>query len=210
MGLLTGPNSLGKKRRYNSLLAQALRDNAPVGSVGAPGGLLMAPAPEKPRNALSGLLAASSVVPGIGDFTGPMADAHMYATDPSSRTPGNFALSAAGLLPFVPSVGAIIREVPAPSWLREQGIKTIPVGEDPTNADWRDLFEEAADYAKRHTPIGKKAADADVLRTIEAEGKFYAWPASMALHQNIADAMKISPRSRQERGMVFREDILGR
>jgi hypothetical protein len=102
-------NWLEKRRGANALRAspadqfQGMADNAPVGSVGAPGGLL-APPTQKPTNYLRGLLGAASFAPGIGDAAGIAADAQMYLTDPSSRTPGNFALSALGALPFVPSM----------------------------------------------------------------------------------------------------------
>ena len=42
-------------------------------------------------------------VPILGDILGLAADAKMYATEPESRTLPNFALSAAGALPFVPN-----------------------------------------------------------------------------------------------------------
>lgn len=84
---------------------QSMADNAPVGAVGAPGGL-QAPRPRPTQqDALQALLGAGAVVPGpLGDVAGPLADAYMYATDPESRTAGNAALSAMGLLPGVPSV----------------------------------------------------------------------------------------------------------
>ena len=81
---------------------QAMADNAPVGSVGASGGLL-APKPTKKSNALSGLLAAGSMVPGVGDAVGLLGDAAMYASDPSSRTWPNALMTGLGALPFVPS-----------------------------------------------------------------------------------------------------------
>jgi hypothetical protein len=104
-------------RRTNYLLnpadkRAALLDNAPVGSVGAPGGLLAAPQQPKPVNALGGLLGASSFVPGIGDFTGPIADAYMYMTEPESRTMPNYAMSALGALPFLPSLATVFHGSP--------------------------------------------------------------------------------------------------
>lgn len=53
------------------------------------------------------LLSALSIVPGIGDAAGGLSDLAMYATEPESRTPGNFALSLAGLLPFVPPAAGL-------------------------------------------------------------------------------------------------------
>lgn len=81
---------------------QAMADNAPVGSVGASGGLL-APRPTKKSNALTGLLAAGGAIPGVGDAVGLLGDAAMYASDPSSRTWPNALMTGLGALPFVPS-----------------------------------------------------------------------------------------------------------
>lgn len=50
---------------------------------------------------------ATSPVPVVGDAVGLGADAYRYATDPSSRTPLNFGLTALGALPFVPPAAAI-------------------------------------------------------------------------------------------------------
>lgn len=57
------------------------------------------------------LLMALGIVPGIGDAVGVGADAYTLATDPESRTMGNAALAAAGLLPFVPSGLGTVRRV---------------------------------------------------------------------------------------------------
>jgi hypothetical protein len=82
---------------------QAMADGAPAGAVGAPGGILPYEPPRQAPSSFQDYAGAASFLPGIGDAAGLMGDASMYATDPSSRTPGNYALSAAGLLPFVPA-----------------------------------------------------------------------------------------------------------
>lgn len=46
---------------------------------------------------------ATSPIPIVGDIAGLAADVNQFVTDPESRTILNFALSAAGVLPFVPS-----------------------------------------------------------------------------------------------------------
>lgn len=51
----------------------------------------------------------TSMIPILGDVTGAAADALTFAQNPESRTPGNFALSAMGMLPFVPSASATKR-----------------------------------------------------------------------------------------------------
>jgi hypothetical protein len=43
----------------------------------------------------------------LGDIAGLAADARMYQMNPEERTMGNYALSALGVLPFVPSVSAV-------------------------------------------------------------------------------------------------------
>jgi hypothetical protein len=50
---------------------------------------------------------ASSPVPIAGDVMGLLADANMYYENPEELTLGNIALSAAGLLPFVPARSAV-------------------------------------------------------------------------------------------------------
>lgn len=49
---------------------------------------------------------ASSPVPVAGDVMGLLADAYNYYANPEEITPANIALSAAGLLPFVPARSA--------------------------------------------------------------------------------------------------------
>ena len=63
------------------------------------------------RDVTGELLNAASLatmpVPFLGDAMGLAADARMYQTRPEERTLGNYALSALGVLPFVPSAAAI-------------------------------------------------------------------------------------------------------
>lgn len=108
----------------NAYAWQVTADNSPVGAVGAPSGLLQPPT-RQPAQRMGGLLGVAGMMPGpTGDVLGPVADAYMYATDPSSRTPGNFALSALGLLPFVPSMGAAMKlDLP---WQLEYMGKKVP------------------------------------------------------------------------------------
>lgn len=46
----------------------------------------------------------TSLIPVVGDVTGLLGDAAMYAAKPEERTIGNFALSALGVLPFFPAL----------------------------------------------------------------------------------------------------------
>jgi len=56
---------------------------------------------------LSALSLATTPLPVLPDVAGLAADYRMYQTKPEERTMGNYLLSAAGVLPFVPSVSAI-------------------------------------------------------------------------------------------------------
>lgn len=88
---------------------QQFADMSPTGSVNAPGGVSQ-PQEREQSQLLGKLLAGASMLPGpSGDLLGPLSDAYMYATEPESRTPGNFALSALGALPFVPSMAGAWR-----------------------------------------------------------------------------------------------------
>jgi hypothetical protein len=59
------------------------------------------------------LLGTGAMSPGpVGDVLGPVADAHMYYTDPSSRTWSNYGMSALGALPFVPSLATAFHGSP--------------------------------------------------------------------------------------------------
>jgi hypothetical protein len=53
---------------------------------------------------LDALAMGSMFTPILGDALGLAADARMFAQEPETRTPLNFGLSAAGILPFVPSM----------------------------------------------------------------------------------------------------------
>lgn len=145
-------NALAPRRKpsaiVNALRGQSAIDNAPVNSLAAPGGLLAVPPAPKRPSVMGGLLAASSVAPGIGDFTGPMADAHMYATDPSSRTPGNYAMSALGLLPFVPSLAGITAFHGSPHLFDNFDMSKIGTGEGAQAYGHGLYFAEAPEVAK--------------------------------------------------------------
>lgn len=56
---------------------------------------------------LGGVALPLSAVPVVGDVTGLAADAAMYANYPEERTLGNFGLTLAGMLPFVPAAAGI-------------------------------------------------------------------------------------------------------
>lgn len=61
------------------------------------------------QDVLDALALGSAPIPIAGDVMGIGADAHMFATEPESRTAVNFLLAALGLAPVVPSVSALRR-----------------------------------------------------------------------------------------------------
>lgn len=81
-----------------NMLAQALRSRSKPP---------MQMQPLTPQGLLDSAALATSPVPILGDLMGLGADGYRFATDPSSRTPLNFGLSALGALPFVPPATAI-------------------------------------------------------------------------------------------------------
>ena len=108
-------NVLAERRRKNALSGllanpamewQARVDNAPTGSVGAPGGLLTNPHANTSPEGMNALQMAS-FAPGLGDAAGLLGDAQYLYQNPEERTPLNYGLSAAGALPFVPSMAAM-------------------------------------------------------------------------------------------------------
>lgn len=54
---------------------------------------------------------ATMMMPVAGDVAGLASDAYRFATDPESRTLGNAAWASLGLLPFVPAMGAMTRQM---------------------------------------------------------------------------------------------------
>ena len=73
--------------------------------VGVPKGTLVDMVRSMP--ALNQAALATSPIPVVGDLMGLAADARMYASEPESRTAGNFGLSALGMLPFVPALATM-------------------------------------------------------------------------------------------------------
>lgn len=166
---LTGPNF------------QTVADNAPVGAVGAPGGLLAPPAAKAPGNPLRGLLGATSVVPGLGDATGLMADALMYYEDPQSRTAGNFAMSALGALPFIPSLATVFHG--SPHKFDAFDLSKIGTGEGAQAYGHGLYFAEAPDVAQSYA----QSVKANIGELIK-RGESHGLPEDVA--SNLAAAMQ--------------------
>lgn len=65
------------------------------------------------QNPLESAAIATAPIPVVGDVTGLISDAAMFATDPESRTLGNAALAALGILPFIPAASVVKALSPA-------------------------------------------------------------------------------------------------
>jgi hypothetical protein len=52
---------------------------------------------------------APTLIPGYGDAIGLVGDIRNFIDSPETITPANILASAAGLLPFVPALGAVVR-----------------------------------------------------------------------------------------------------
>jgi len=96
-------------------------------------------------------LQALSMIPGVGDFIGPVADAAMYYDKPETRTPGNFALSTLGLLPFVPGMTVFHG---SPHKFDAFDISKIGTGEGAQAYGHGLYFAEAPDVAKSYATGG--------------------------------------------------------
>ncbi len=85
-------------------LADLIRMGKQYVSDALPGGTLNSEVNR--QGILDGAALSTTAVPVLGDLLGLGADVNRYATDPESRTAGNFALSGLGMLPFVPAMTA--------------------------------------------------------------------------------------------------------
>lgn len=105
--------NLGRRKpslMNSPLKYQARIDNAPVGSVGAPGGILPNAKRAQYRDPAENLLRGLSMAPIVGDIAGPLADIRRWQGDPESRTLGNAAMMALGVLPAIPSLAYLMSQ----------------------------------------------------------------------------------------------------
>lgn len=89
---------------------------------------------------------------------------------------GSAALNAAGLIPFLPGLGGIIKDIPPMPW-DKSGRTSIPVGINPTRSEIAELFKEQ-----------------DTLRMLQPKNPgppVYMWPADAALHHEIGNALDL-------------------
>ena len=114
-------------------------------------------------------LGLGSLAPGIGDALGLANDVRMYATQPESRTLGNYGLSAFGLLPFVPSLAAVTKGAPLPSHVEDLFSKALR-----TNP----MFKKDAPAADKEFELGinRKIAEASPWGRQKLDRGFYDIP----------------------------------
>lgn len=177
--------------------AQSMLDNAPVGSVGAPGGVLPTQAAPKRTDVGKLAMGGASLIPGVGDAIGLASDAYQYASDPQSRTWMNYLLTGLGALPMVPNMAAIVN-MPRPKWAGKG--MDVAVGIDPTPGEYIELLDETGEYADKNWR--------GILRTMEGpDGKRYVWPVGDAQHDDVAAHFGLSRDPKDHGGLIFSEDI---
>jgi hypothetical protein len=120
---------------WNDLATRPVMERAAllsaVAGTGADPAALAPPAHgwKDPKRAIDSLAFATALLPGIGDVTGLLSDAYMYATEPESRTWENGALTTGGLAPGIAGA-AIIRNV-----------RNTPWGKAITGDTWQEVVE---------------------------------------------------------------------
>lgn len=119
-------------------------------------------------------------MPVVNDIAGFLDDSYMYLTQPESRTWGNAAMSAAGLLPFVPSAGATIAARNAPvaddaldmsSQARMQRADDMGFEYDVYHGSTQDISEFDLSYANPESDMGRGIY---TTNTAEDAGSNYA------------------------------------
>ena len=76
-------------------------------------GLLSGVADYASENPLDAAATATMFTPVVGDVTGLLADAKMYATEPEQRNLLNYALTAASVLPVIPAASVLKKNIDA-------------------------------------------------------------------------------------------------
>jgi len=130
--LLRNYNAEGAATSNLNMLAQGLRsrNKEPMNKL----------KPVTMQDFLDNAALATSPFPILGDAVGLGADAYRFGTDPSSRTPLNFGLSALGALPFVPPASAIFGGVLAKTAKLDQ--KAIAEGMEKSGRSRDDIWKE--------------------------------------------------------------------
>ena len=128
----------------------------------------------------------AEIAKGLLGFAPSVGDAISGYDAVQSARQGNYgeaALNGIGLLPFIPSMGGLVKHIPAPSWNTQR--KMIPVGINPTKEERMALFADKQ----------SKTGDGATLRLLKDQktGTYYAWPADAALHQDVGNYFKLDP-----------------
>ena len=155
---------------------QGLLDSAPVGSVGAPGGLLMNPQSKHPSqyrvpDDIQNALTAGSFAPVVGDVAGLAGDIRFMANNPEERTVGNALLTAMGALPFIPAMTVFHG---SPHKFDRFDMSKIGTGEGAQAYGHGLYFAESPKVAgayKEQLSAGRGGSDDDVIaRVLDASG----------------------------------------
>lgn len=128
------------------------------------------------ENPMDAAAMATGPIPVLGDVAGLANDVRHYAQEPESITPGNLALSAAGLLPGVPAMAGISRRMTSAT------NKPMTYLEDPS-------LEEAIKFAE-----GTKYTSVRGI-TDPASKKVFVWDANDGTHHWMAQELGIDPRA---------------
>ena len=95
-------------------------------------------------------------------------------------------LNGLGLLPFMPSFGGIIKEMPSPSWRKSS--PSLKVGRNPAKEEM-----ELLQNKEKNSANGSGYGDLRALMPTGG-GSHYFWPASDALHSDVGNYFKLNPQ----------------
>jgi ribosomal protein S18 acetylase RimI-like enzyme len=154
--------------------------------------------PDKALGMSSDLL---TMVPGIGDAWGLARDVREYATNPESRTFGNYGLSVLGLLPFMPGVTAVkaspqvtIGRADDSTWVVKSSGKEVGRANLADSGDYltsvrldpefkgRGVGSELYDFIERD--LGKRLKPSPTYQTPDAK-RFWEKRAGTVAHQDM-------------------------
>lgn len=137
---------------------------------------------------LSGMIGAGQVGKGfindIQSLKQPTAQGMVHQMADSSY--GEGAANMIGLIPGIPALGGIIKEIPAPVWKGSK--KTIKVGIDPTNEELDFLSA-----IERQNTAPQSFGDLRLLKPTEKDSPYYFWPASDAMHNDVGAHFELDP-----------------
>jgi hypothetical protein len=141
--------------------------------------------------ALDAMALAVSPVPVVGDAIGFANDVRHFVTEPESRTPGNYALSLAGLAPWVPPMAGIVRQA------KKLGMELSPAEVyDFKRPTWYGKGQDTMSVFRNPTKdqVNKSLKEGKYMRVLrnKENNDIYAWPGEEGLHADIAKQLDLS------------------